>query len=299
MPGLEQIREGEVPAALAGTYRDIRHALRIGYVPLLLRALAPVPGALRAAWVALRPNVATRAFEEAGDDLRAELARAAVDLGTPLIEPLLAANGSDVDEVDELREQVQLFHYADPKLLLVVAALSRALSGERVGGARVARELLAPPPEPDDLPALVLAPEAPGGVVGEVFAEILRTTHLPAVTTDLRALGHWPVVLETAWEALAPVFGHPKLEAALAAIRASARARVQGLPYPMAFGPEAFGTAAGRAHVQRVVATFDDALPRLALFASALRVSLDGPEDALASPFAVEWAPAEPEPPPP
>ena len=59
-----------------------------------------------------------RAFEEAADDLRARAARFAVDLGCPLIETQLEWAGYDLDEIDEIRGQVDIFHYLDAKLLM-------------------------------------------------------------------------------------------------------------------------------------------------------------------------------------
>jgi hypothetical protein len=302
MRALPQVREGEVPAGLAATYRDIRLVLRAGYVPLPLRALAAVPGALKPAWRALRPNLATRAFETAADELRSALARAAASLGPPLIEPVLASEGCDVDGLDELRAQVHRFQYADPKAVLAVELLDALLAGEVLGGVERPPSMLAPlPPPPDDLPPLVLAPEAPGGVLGEVLAEILRETHLPAATADLLALGRWPRLLETAWEELGPIFHHRRLEHALAGPRALARRLVRALPHPMALAPEAFPDAHAHAESHLVIGHFAESLPRLALFVAALRVALDGPGDALDTPFEVAWpeAPDDLEPAPP
>ncbi len=295
---LEHIREGEAPAELAGTFRDLKHGLRLSYVPLFFQALAPVHGALKSAWRLLKPNVTTRAFEEQADELRAELVHAAVDLGTPLIEPVLQAGGFDGDELDELRDQVLLLQYADPKLLLCVEALVPALEGVTVGGARLPAELLAKLPDvPEgELPELHLTNEHPGGVVGEVFREILATTHLTVPTVGLRALAHWPTFVELAWEELAPIFRHRRLEVALNELSSSAARRARELPYPIEFGPDAFESPAHRAHVARIAGIFADALPRLAFFSAALRVSLDGPQDALDSPYPVEWEPPAIEP---
>ena len=78
-------------------YELATRKVRIGRVPLLLRALA-AEKALLPCWQALRPAIRVRAFEEAADDLRARAARAAVDLGCPLIETQLGWAGYDLDE---------------------------------------------------------------------------------------------------------------------------------------------------------------------------------------------------------
>src|SRR5207248_10480651 len=90
-------------------YELITRKVRIGRVPVLFRALA-AEKALGPCWQALRPAIRVRAFEEAADDLRARAARAAVDLGCPLIETQLEWAGYDIDELDGIRGQGDVFH---------------------------------------------------------------------------------------------------------------------------------------------------------------------------------------------
>src|SRR5712691_3566374 len=103
-------------------YELVTRKMRVGRVPLLFKALA-AEKALVPCWNALRPAIRVRAFEEAADDLRARAARAAVDLGCPLIETQLEWAGYDVDEIDAIRGQVNVFHYQNTKLLLFAAVL--------------------------------------------------------------------------------------------------------------------------------------------------------------------------------
>src|SRR5206468_12567625 len=115
-------------------YELVTRKVRVGRVPLLFKALA-AEKALMPCWAALRPAIRVRAFEEAADDLRALAARSAVDLGCPLIETQLEWAGHDLDEIDEIRGQVDIFHYVDAKLLTMTAILSQELEGG-VGGAK-------------------------------------------------------------------------------------------------------------------------------------------------------------------
>src|SRR5258705_11438727 len=101
-------------------YELVTRKMRIGRVPLFFKAVA-AEKALVPCWQALRPAIRVRAFEEAADDLRARAARAAVDLGCPLIETQLEWAGYDVDDIDEVRGQVDVFHYVDAKLLMMTA----------------------------------------------------------------------------------------------------------------------------------------------------------------------------------
>lgn len=289
---LNHVREGEAPAHVAGVFLDVRHCLRTTWVPLLMRALAAHGDVLKPVWRQLRPNLLTRAHEEAADDLRAHLATAAVELGTPLIEPVLASAGLDTDAVDEVIEVVDAFHYVNPKLLVCVAALVDAAHGRPVGGKHVHPALLEafePGDVPDEMPDIVPLPEEPGGVTGEVFHAILESTHLPVATVDLRVLGRWPHFLETAWPELEPVFRHKALDRVLAGIRAEALEDARNLPYRMWFEED---EEAHRILVELAptLESLFDAMSRLALLAAALKVSLDGVEDALASPYPIEWS---------
>src|SRR5258706_9980583 len=127
---VDETQAGRLPI---GAYELITRKLRVPRVPLVFRALAGEK-ALLPCWKALRPAVRLRAFEEGADELRARAARAAVELGCPLIETQLEWAGYDLDEIDEIRAQVNIFHYQNAKLLLVVAVLCEALTGEAGGG---------------------------------------------------------------------------------------------------------------------------------------------------------------------
>jgi len=185
---------------------------------------------------------------------------------------------------------VDLFHYTDPKVLLCVTVLQRLAEGP-VGGRHKLRpsllESIPTDPAPD-VPQLLLAPEEPGGVVGEVFHEIMHAIGLPAATTDLQALGHWPEFLEPSWEALNPMFQHKAYARASAALHDQASRLVDLLPHKI--DPSVFAANPQvMADMARIVGTLHEPWLRLSLFVAALKVSLDGPQEGLDSPYPVEW----------
>lgn len=288
---LKQIREGHAPAHVAGMFLDVRRCLRTSWVPLLFRVVAAQDDLLKPVWQQLRPNLLTRALEESADDLRAHLATTAIDLGTPLIEPVLSWEGLDADAIDEVRLVADAFHYVNPKLLVCTAALVEAAAGRVVGGARVhpaLREAFAPSQSPADMPDIMPAPEEPDDDTNAMFQTVLRALHLPPDTTDLRLFGRWPRFLAAAWPQLEPVFKHAAHERLLGRIRSEALLAAQRLPHRLTFGVD----AATRDELTALAPTLNlllDAMPRLALLSAALKVSLDGVEDALASPYPVEW----------
>src|SRR5256885_11304613 len=150
-------------------YELITRKMRVGRVPLLFKALA-AEHALLPCWQAIRPAIRVRAFEEAADDLRLRAARLAVELGCPLIETQLEWAGYDVDEIDEIRGMVDVFHYLDAKLLMAAAVLFQALQDGVGGVKRGARaEQRVPRGVPQEMDHIELVPEDSNGSLGKSF----------------------------------------------------------------------------------------------------------------------------------
>src|SRR5207253_585129 len=82
-----------------------------------------------------------------------------------------------VDEIDQIRGQVDIFHYVDAKLLMAVAVLAEAVSGGVGGVSRGPRgEQRVPRGVPHEMDPIELVPEDADGVLGKVFRSI--RTHL-------------------------------------------------------------------------------------------------------------------------
>ena len=274
-------------------YELATRKVRIGRVPLLFRALA-AEKALQACWQALRPAIRIRAFEEAADDLRTCAARAAVDLGCPLIETQLEWAGYDVDEIDEIRGQVDIFHYVDAKMLMMVSTLAQALEGG-VGGVVGARqgaraEQRVPRGVPQDMDHIELVPEDANGNLGKSFRSIRAHTGLGLVPDDFRALGRWPKYLELAWADARKRDENPRARVALDELNALANEAARQLPVRVQVSPETLRAAgADPERVRAVVDRFRKAMPCLVLDLALFKVQLDGAQMARESPFPIRW----------
>jgi hypothetical protein len=273
-------------------YELITRKMRIGRVPLFFRALA-AEKALLPIWQALRPAVRTRAFEEAADDLRVRAATAAVDLGCPLIETQLEWAGHDLDEIDEIRGQVDVFHYQDPKLLLAAVVAFAALGKDGVGGnprASARAQQRVPRGVPQEMEHIELVPEDSSGALGKTFRSIRVHLELGIVPDDFRALGRWPKYLELAWGDVRKRDREPRAHEALADLLSLAEHAAAQLPARVQITAEAL-TAAGAdpARVRALLERFRNALPGLVLDIALLKAQLDGPELARESPFPVRW----------
>ena len=271
-------------------YELLTRKVRIGRVPLLFKALA-AEKALLPCWQAFRPALRVRAFEEAADDLRARAATAAVDLGCPLIETQLEWAGYDVDEIDEIRGQVDIFHYADAKLLIAVAVLAQALRGG-VGGVKAGAraEQRVPRGVPQDMDHIELVPEEANGNLGKSFRSIRAHLGLGIVPDDFRALGRWPRYLELAWADARKRDGDPRAQAALEQLGAFADEAARQLPARVEVTPGSLQAAgADPARALALLDRFRKAMPGLVLDLALFKVQLDGAESARESPFPIRW----------
>lgn len=271
-------------------YELITRKVRVGRVPMLFKALA-AEKALAPCWQAFRPALRVRAFEEAADDLRARAATAAVDLGCPLIETQLEWAGYDVDEIDEIRGQVDIFHYTDAKLLMTVAVLSQALNGG-VGGVKggARAEQRVPRGVPQDMDHIELVPEDANGNLGKAFRSIRSHLGLSIVPDDFRAFGRWPKYLELAWADARKRDEDPRAQAALKALAEQADELARQLPIRVQVSDEALKAAgADPDRVRALLDRFRKAMPGLVLDLALFKVQLDGAESARESPFPIRW----------
>jgi hypothetical protein len=271
-------------------YELITRKMRVSRVPVLYKALA-AEKALLPCWQALRPAIRVRAFEEAADDLRTRAARAAVDLGCPLIETQLEWAGHDLDEIDEIRGQIDIFHYLDAKLLMAVAVLSQALGGGVGGHRRGARaEQRVPRGVPQDMDHIELVPEEAAGNLGKIFRSIRGHLGLGLVPDDFRAVGRWPKYLDIAWSDARKRDEEPRAKAAVAELMSQADEMARQLPIKAQITDEAL-TAAGAdpVRVRALLERFRKAMPGLVLDVALFKVQLDGAESARESPFPIRW----------
>jgi hypothetical protein len=271
-------------------YELITRKLRVPRVPVFFRALAGEK-ALLPCWQALRPAVRLRAFEEGADELRARAARAAVEMGCPLIETQLEWAGYDVDEIDEIRGQVNIFHYQDAKLLLAVAVLCEALNGGAGGGKETPRAMQrVPRGVPHEMDIVELVPEDADGGLAKVFKSIRVHLGLGLVADEFRALGRWPKYLQLAWDDARKRDDHPRARSAASDLWTHADATAATLPVRVSVTDAQLSSAgANPRRVRDLVVRFRRAITGLVLDVAQLKVQLDGAEDAIDSPFPVRW----------
>ena len=197
----DEITEERATGRVAAIYEDMRQVLRSTQVNLIYRTLAVHEDYFCAAWDALRPNASIAYFERCADNLRMRMA--------PPMPPDVPDVGEELeDDFDYSPEDIEavngvldIYNDANPKNLILVAALKGTLNGMKIGGIRPGSEA--------DTSALSTGPPAtmraeslvePAGVddsLGAIFREIREATG--GLGSVWRALGHHPAFLEHVW----------------------------------------------------------------------------------------------------
>lgn len=272
-------------------YHEIRQSLRVTGVNLIFRTWAANEPFLSAMWEELQPNVETRAFEEAADRIRAEAVRAALRL-----DRLGAWEACDLGESQrwQLRRALDLYHYVNPKLLVLACAVGRALRGEAVGGAGGSTERILRGP-PAGMPPMEMVAERPDDRrLRRLFRDIVHTLGLSHINSDYRTMALWPDYLEEAWSRLSPIVRAGEYRSEAFALRQSAMQLARGLPFPVEL-PRDVLERMGEDPDELLETTekFEHLLPPLILNVALCAVDASAdPQQLVESPFPAPSAPA-------
>jgi hypothetical protein len=226
-------------------YRDIKESLRVSFVNGLFQAYAADPKFLDYVWRRLRPSMLAPPFVAASRRV-GEIADREVEKW-PITDHAAALHARNYGENDlrKLREIVELFHGANPKLLVIAHAVRVALTGEPIGGGgvphahvHVERDKLVRDFRGVRVP-LVDEREAPLRV-RNTYEEIQRATGMAFVNTDHRAMGAYPDWLDVFWTDCKPLLADVRRRELCTAIDRAAHDAARQLPYPLNMKPDAF-----------------------------------------------------------
>jgi hypothetical protein len=201
------VPESQAQGRVLEIYQEIKASLGIPHVNLLFQAYGAYPRFLELHWQAMRPALRTAEFFQFADRLRAEAyTRAHNYFAVPdfceEVKEMQLTQGAR----QELTEIVELFHYNNPLLLLIVAAQMQAFDEAPV----VQRQSSGPAVHPvfEQKPCSVPEERATERVK-RVYEDIKRTLGLNFINSDYRAFGRFPDFLEAYWEAMKPALALP------------------------------------------------------------------------------------------
>jgi len=254
---------------------EIREALRSPIVPAEVDRLAAVEGYLDVVWPRIRPVTETAGF--VGSALY--MTDMALDAVEQVYEPVLTrdaltAAGASVADLDVLAGVIDVFHYTQPQLLLLFAALAEALGREEVGGYGKPDRRETTERESRHLSTSILLADEETPPLPEV-ADALGLTHAP----DLyRAVASTPGYLGVAWEELQHLVAYPDFRRRGRGLYFYARSGARFLPEPLHADASAL-RAAGLSDetIEAARTALDESLPALAMMmmhAEAMRLGL-------------------------
>ena len=275
---LPLVREADATGRTLEIYQEIKTALGVPHVNLIFQAFGAHPRFLELMWKYLRPAVETREFFLKADRLGAEAYTrmhnyfSVPDLCTH-IRQIQFSSGAQ----HELTGVVELFHYNNPLLLLIVATQLQEFEDGPVK--HWTAENGADHPVFGEKPIKVTEDAAPAPI-RRVYDDMKRTLGVSYVNTDYQAFARWPDFLNVYWSVLKPVITSPLYGENKHALRESALALASDLPNATQLGPEQaqeFTIDGEELNVAiRITEEFLDVLSGLVLNIAFAKIALEG-----------------------
>ena len=258
---LDEITEDRAAGKVAAIYEDMRQVLRSTQVNLIYRTLAVHEQYFSAAWDALRPNASIAYFERCADNLRMRMAPPmppdVPDVGEEL-EDNFDYTPEDINAVDGV---LDIYNDANPKNLILAAALKGALNGMKIGGVRPGSDadtdaLPTGPPASMRAEALV-DPAAADDALGALYQGIREATG--GLGSVWRALGHHPAFLERVWPFLKEEMAKAGYRITVTQAQGAAAAAAQEFPFAVDLSRE---RVAALGHSESEIDVIDQKLDR-------------------------------------
>ncbi len=250
-------------------------ALRSPIVPAEVDRLAAVDGYLEVVWPRVRAVTETAGFMGSALYMTDMALDAVEEVYEPVLtrDALLAAGATEVD-LTALAEVVDIFHYVQPQVLLLFAALAEALGREEVGGYGRPDPRETNEREERHLATAITLADEDTPPLPDV-SDALGLTHAP----DLyRAVAPVPGYLGVAWEELQHLAAYPDFRRRGRGLYFYARSGARFLPEPLRADADALREAGlSDATIEAARSTLDESLPALAMMmmhAEAMRLGL-------------------------
>jgi hypothetical protein len=239
MRRIETVEEGQSNGLVRKVYYEIERLLGVPFVPAFFRALATRPELLASVWDAVRPSVDSQAFTYLSGRIRRQ-AEALAEATFELVDLYAWMRDHDFDRENTRRVlyALEVFHYVNPRLLLVTGSLKMAFDG--IHDPRISRRRASPPssiePEFPTAPHRVMMEQAPE-IVREGYLDIVEMLRAGIVPDDFQVLGNWPDLLHKAWSEIKPGMHSTTFIEETRALSAFAIELAQELPHAVQHPP--------------------------------------------------------------
>ena len=255
---------------------EITAGLRASFVPAVFHQLAETEGFLGAVWPQLAASVDTAGFLGSAlymADMALDAVEEVYDEPELSRESLLGGALTETD-LDQVIAVLDVFHWLQPQLLLLLSALAEARDAPSVGG-----EGRPEPREP--------SPREQAHVETTVELALPRAAGLPEVARELqlaeppdlyRAIAVWPGYLDAVWDELQHLAAYPLFRRRGRALYFYARSSSRFLAQPLRADESALREAGMRPHaIAEAHSIVERALPATAtmmMHCTAMRVGL-------------------------
>lgn len=281
------IDEYEATDEIEEIYYDIRQSFRVTGVNLIFRSLAVYDEFFIKMWQEIQPVVITSQFCEAADRLRLEATLSAAKLKKDINKEY------DLGESQafQIKDALDLYHYINPKLLLMVSYLQFALAEEnRNSLSQSSHSKIILRRIPTDMYPMEMISENPNDpVVKKVFKDIKNTLGLKSLNSDYRTLGLWPGYLSKAWMQIKPVVQSKDYKTAAKELRDRSRELAVSLPISRSGKQIDFSKASNLSKVKKMISYFEDILPGLILNIVLFQLDWKSSEQLKTSRFTEAW----------
>lgn len=255
---------------------EMAAGLRTALAPSVLRRLAGVEGYLGAVWPQLKPSVDTAGFLGSAlymADMALDAVEEVYDEPTLSRESLLAGALTEAD-LGRVIAVLDVFHWMQPQLLLLLAALAEGHDAPAVGGQGRPDPRGPSAREQAHLATRVELASPQAGLLPEVPAEL----QLDAPPDLYRAIAVWPGYFEAVWDELQHLAAYPLFRRRGRALYFYARSSSRFLAVPLRAGEAALREAGMRpgaiAEARSIVDRELPAVATMMMHCTAMRVGL-------------------------
>ena len=280
-PKLVIVNEAEATESVKECFEEITASLGFAVVNVIFRAFAKYPPLLRLQWEVLKPNALTQDFFDKTEVIRRQAAASVKEhLTVADYRAMLRMGGLSDDTIKGIKATLDFFLYGDPFLLLMVSCLQSALSGKPLRGKPWAHLLpqYTHPTRSFRVPLVEMTEADPD--LQTVYREIQKTTDLPFVPSDYRALGRWPHFLQLAWEDWKKKIATSAYQREVRRLDKLALALAEDLPFAVALNSQVLRktgfTPSQIADILATVDLFQGLLPGLITNVAAFKIGLEG-----------------------
>ncbi|MGA2963588.1 MAG: halocarboxylic acid dehydrogenase DehI family protein [Candidatus Korobacteraceae bacterium] len=267
------VRESEANESIGEVYNDIKSTLSLPQVPLFFQMCAASGPFLRQFWETAKPVVSTRAFMTAAQRLRAD----AYTRMHNYFEIPAVSDSLGLAPAAELAATLELFHYQDGALLLLLSLAAEAFDNP-IGQPLISREEGSP--QSFSFAPTLIEEEAVASDTRKVLDEIRREYGLGVAPMELRALAAWPAFLNQHWQLWKQMTESPILAACEHQLMAHSIELALALPGPVELSSASLRqdgmTEEEFSSIVRVTNNWNRASAMLLLETSVARISVEG-----------------------